>query len=75
MIPKHSKVGLSGASAAGTRADGGQTMLHNFNALGFSECISSQALRFITLFTNISNALPVPMTRDDLRAYNITNTE
>jgi hypothetical protein len=33
------------------------------------------SLRFFTAFTNISNALPVPMTRDELRSYNITNTD
>jgi hypothetical protein len=33
------------------------------------------SLRFFTAFTNIANALPVPMTRDELRSYNITNTD
>jgi hypothetical protein len=33
------------------------------------------SLRFFTAFTNISNALPVPMTRDELRSFNITNTD
>jgi hypothetical protein len=33
------------------------------------------SLRFITTFTNIANALPVPMTRDELRSLNITNAD
>jgi hypothetical protein len=33
------------------------------------------SLRFITTFTNIANALPVPMTRDELRSFNITNSD
>ena len=33
------------------------------------------SMRFLTAFANIGNALPVPMTRDELRSYNITNTD
>jgi hypothetical protein len=33
------------------------------------------SLRFLTEFANIGNALPTPMTRDQLRSFNITNTE
>lgn len=33
------------------------------------------SLRFLSEFANIANALPVPMTRDQLRDFNIVNTE
>jgi hypothetical protein len=33
------------------------------------------SMHFLGVFANIGNALPVPMTRDQLREYNITNTD